>query len=442
MQTVYMASLGCAKNLVDSEVMLGSLLKEGYSSCSQPEEAGLIIVNTCSFIDRAKEESIETILEMAEYKNRGTCKFLVVAGCLPQRYLNELKEELPEVDLFVGTGEFSSIVKLLKERDRDRKLSRPEFSYREFTPRVNSQPTHRAYLKIAEGCSTACAYCVVPRLRGPAKSRPIDDVFIEAQRLVNRGAQELLVVAQNLTDYGLDVDQTLWLPKLLKKLDSLNCKWIRLHYLYPDNITDELIEVVANSEKICHYFDIPFQHINDEVLSRMNRRGTSRKQIENLISKLRKNIPDVSIRSTFIAGFPGETEGQFGELKDFLGTARLDHVGVFPYSKENGTRAERLDGHLPDEIRIARAEELMAFQKNISHDVLQKYVGKKIIAVVEGETSIDGIPFLIARSQYQAPEVDGTIMINDGTADLGEFVIVDIEQALDYDLVGGIVPFN
>lgn len=436
MPRVFLSSLGCAKNLVDSEVMLGFLAKNGYSVSLTPEEADIIVVNTCAFISSAKKESIDTILELAEYKKRGNVKSLVVAGCMVQRYYDELKNEIPEIDLFIGTGEYSSIISLINSKFKERKLSRPEFTYTEFTPRINTQPKHRAYLKVAEGCSTGCAFCIVPKLRGSAKSRDIKDVVNEAKYLISNGAQELLVIAQNLTCYGYDRDKTYWLAPLLQELNRLDCKWIRLHYCYPDHFTDELIQVISDSGKICHYVDIPFQHINDEVLTRMNRRGTSKTRIWALIEKLRAFIPDVSIRSSFIAGFPGETESQFEELKEFLTSAKLDHVGVFPYSDEEGVLSEKLDGHLSEETRISRAKELMKTQQEISRNNLRKYIGKELEILVEEEEIADDKKIMIGRSQFQAPEVDGTVIVDQGTAEVGTFARVRIEEALDYDLIG------
>ena len=439
MPRVFLSSLGCAKNLVDSEVMLGSLLKEGYSISLTPGEADIIVVNTCAFIGPAKEESVNTILEMAEYKTSGNAQALVVAGCLAQRYHTELLQEIPEVDLFIGTGEYGKIHNLLSNKIRDRKLSKPEFTYSEFTPRINTQPKHRAYLKVAEGCSTGCAFCIIPKLRGGSKSRNIDDVVNEAKNLSSQGVKELLVVAQNLTTYGYDRDKKYWLSSLLKELDKVDCNWIRLHYCYPDNFTDELIETISNSNKICHYIDAPFQHINNDVLKRMNRRGTSKEQIVGLVEKLRKNIPGVSIRSTFIAGFPGETEEQFNELKDFIVEAKLDHVGVFPYSDEEGVLSEKLDGHLPEEIRVARAEELMKIQQEISQQNLKKYIGEELEVLIEEEETSEENKIFIGRTQYQAPEVDGTVIIDDGHAEIGTFAKVIIEETLDYDLIGKII---
>lgn len=438
MPRVFLSSLGCAKNLVDSEVMLGSLINDGYSISLTPKEADVIIVNTCAFIGPAKKESIDTILELSEYKNIGNAKALVVAGCLAQRYHDELLKEIPEIDLFIGTGEYSKIVPLVNDRFKDRKLSKPEFTYTEFTPRINTQPKHRAYLKVAEGCSTGCAFCIIPKLRGGSKSRDVKDVVNEAKNLISQGVQELLVVAQNLTYYGYDRDKTYWLAALLRELDKLECKWIRLHYCYPDHFTDELIQVIADSDKICHYIDIPFQHINDEVLQRMNRRGTSKGHILTLLEKLRAFIPDVSIRSTFITGFPGETESQYEELKEFIINSTLDHVGVFPYSDEEGVRAEKLDGHLPEEIRVQRAEELMQIQQAISRDNLRKYIGTELEVIVEEEQQAEDKKLFIGRSQYQAPEVDGTVIIDNGEAKVGTFTSVKIEEVLDYDLIGSV----
>ena len=436
MARVYLSSLGCAKNLVDSEVMLGSLLKEGYGLSLTPKEADIIIVNTCSFIGPAKKESIDTVLEMAEYKVHGACQLLVVAGCLAQRYHNELLKKMPEVDMFVGTGEFQKIIPLVESKVRERRLSKPEFTYTELTPRINTQPKHRAYIKVAEGCSTGCAFCIIPRLRGGAKSRPISDVVKEAENFIDQGVKELLIVAQNLTEYGYDRDKTFWLATLVRELDKLDCRWIRLHYCYPDHFSEELIRVIADSDKICHYLDIPFQHINDQILFQMNRRGTSKKQILSLLARLRREIPDISIRSTFITGFPGETEEQFQELITFLQEARLDHVGVFPYSNEENTLAERLGWHIPEETRVERAEELMKIQQEISRENLQRYIGKQLSVLAEEVEEKNGSKIYIGRSQYQAPEVDGSIIIDEGDAKVGDFVEVRIEHALDYDLIG------
>lgn len=425
-------SLGCSKNLVDTEIMIGLLKKEGYEITNDAAAADVIIINTCAFIDSAKEEAINTILEMAKYKTGGNLKKLIVTGCLAQRYSAEFQKELPEVDACVGVGRFSDIAGILKS---DEKIFRgnEEGQYPEHAPRVLTTPSYTAYLKIAEGCDNKCTYCIIPKIRGKYRSRKIENIVAEAKELAEKGVKEINVVAQDTTRYGEDIYGKQMLPELLERLAAIDgVKWLRLMYLYPEKITDELISVITENEKIPPYFDVPVQHISDRILKRMNRR-TTREQIYGLIEKIREKIPEAVIRTTLIAGFPGETEEEFCELADFVKRARFDRLGVFAYSREEGTPADKLDGHLPDEIKTGRAEKLMAIQKEISADKCREKIGTVNEALVEGlaENKYYG------RTAADAPEIDGKVFFtSDRKLAPGDFVHVRITDAGVYDLRG------
>jgi ribosomal protein S12 methylthiotransferase len=437
-ETICLVSLGCAKNLVDSEVILGVLSKEGYSLTTNPSRAEVLIINTCSFIQDATREAIETILHLARYKQEGRCRLLIVSGCLPQRYGKILEKELPEVDLFVGTGAFQNLPKLLNQKlKRKSFLSGPTFLYDEKTPRILSTPPFIAYLKIAEGCSKACTFCTVPKIRGPYRSRKLRSVVEEAKRLADRGAQELILIAQDTTAYGEDLKDGTNIEKLLKDLVKVEgLRWIRILYSYPKAhyFTEGLLELIAQEEKICPYLDLPIQHIDDEILKRMGR-GSKGHEIRSLIQKIRSFLPEVSLRSSLIVGFPGEKESQFRRLLDFVEEIQFDHLGAFKYSSEEGTPASRLSDPIPEDVKEERLRILMELQKRISLKKYRGMVGMKKEVLVEGPDHERGT--LRGRLRIQAPEIDGCVFLK-GKAQPGDWVEVRITHALPYDLVGQI----
>jgi ribosomal protein S12 methylthiotransferase len=435
---VCLVSLGCHKNLVDSEVILGLLSKEGYVLTTDPSKAEIIIVNTCAFIQDATKEAIETILSLTHYKKKGRCKRLIVSGCLPQRYGKILEDELPEVDLFIGTGTFHRLPEILKEkRGRKTFLSRTTFLYNEKTPRILSTLPFIAYLKIAEGCSKACTFCTVPKIRGPYRSRRLSSVIEEAKRLADNGVQELILIAQDTTAYGEDLRGGTNLEKLLKGLVKVGAlRWIRILYSYPKTsyFTDSLLELMTQEKRICPYLDLPIQHIDDGILRRMGRRSRSQ-EIRGLLERVRTSLPGVSLRSSFIVGFPGEGEAQFNTLLEFVRETQFDHLGVFKYSAEDGTPASRLSDPIPESVQEERLRKLMGLQKKISLKKYRQMIGKKMEVLVEGP--IDQRGLLRGRLQTQAPEVDGCVFLK-GKARPGNWVEARITQALPYDLVGEI----
>jgi ribosomal protein S12 methylthiotransferase len=437
-ETVCLVSLGCPKNLVDSEVILGLLSKEGYRLTTDPSEAQILIVNTCSFIQDASREAIETILRLSNYKKDGHCRLLIVSGCLPQRYGKVLEKELPEVDLFIGTGAFQKLPQLLSQkRKRKSFLSGPPFLYNEKTPRILSTPWFTAYLKIAEGCSKSCTFCTVPEMRGPYRSRKLRSVLEEAKRLADQGVQELILIAQDTTAYGEDLRDGTNLKKLLKRLVGVDgLRWIRMLYAYPksDYFPDELLELMAQEDKICSYIDLPLQHIDNEILKRMGRKSKAQ-EIRNLIQKIRSFLPAVSLRSSLIIGFPGEKESQFKALLDFVEEIRFDHLGAFKYSPEEGTPASRLPHPISESVKEERLRTLMKIQKKISLKKYQEMVGQKKLVLVGGPKHEQGV--LQGRLQTQAPEIDGSVFLN-GIARPGDWVEARITEALPYDLVAQI----
>jgi len=437
-ETVFLVSLGCPKNLVDSEVILGLLSKAGYSLTSRPSEAQIIIVNTCSFIQDATKEAIETILQLSRYKEKGSCRVLVVSGCLPQRYGRSLEKEFPEVDLFVGTGDFQNLPEILSKKQKPRSfLSKPTFLYDEKTPRILSTPSFYAYLKIAEGCSNLCAFCTVPKIRGPYRSRGIPSVLQEAQRLADQGVQEIILIAQDTTVYGRDLHDGTNLEKLLKGLIRVEgLRWIRMLYSYPkpDYFTEGFLKLMAQEEKICPYLDLPIQHIEDEILKRMGRRSRSH-EIYNLLQKIRTALPEISLRTSLIVGFPGETERHFRALLEFVEKVQFDHLGAFKYSAEEGTPASRLAGSVPESVKEERLGVLMDLQKRISLKRHRGLVGRRMEVLVEG---LDRQKRLLrGRLKTQAPEIDGSILLR-GKAKPGDWVEARITKALPYDLIGQI----
>ncbi len=449
-QKVHFISLGCPKNLVDSEIMAGTLMKDGYSVVGEAEEADTVIVNTCGFIEDSKKESIQRILDMAELKQEGKIKKVVVAGCLTQRYKDDLVEGLPEADLFVGSGEFQNIAKILKNSDAGEKqktfFNLPTYLQEEATPRVNSQPGHRAYLKISEGCMKRCAFCAIPLIRGNLQSRSIDAVVAEAKLLVAGGVKELIIISHDFTDYGWDIRRKDPTRKespveLLKALDQVEgLQWIRLMYLYPDGITPEMVQVIKNSKKIVKYFDMPLQHINDDVLKSMNRKMT-RGEIETALMNIRTHIPEAVVRTQFIVGFPGETAEQFEELLQFVADQQFDRVGCFQYSPEENTPGGRMDNQIDAETKQYRHDALMEVQQNISREKHRDFIGKTIEVIVEGYSEETDL-LLQGRFWGQAPDIDGVVLINDGQAKTGDMVKVHITDSLEYDLVGEIVVEN
>lgn len=437
-RTLYIQTLGCPKNRVDSEVMLGTLAQQGYCLVEEPSEAEVIVVNTCAFIGPAKRESVETILELAEQKQRGRCRTLVVTGCLPQRYPSELAEQLPEVDHFLGTSAYPRIGDLLAAEASPRQLiPDPDYIHDASTPRVSSLPSYTAYLKISEGCDNQCAFCIIPRLRGPQRSRPVADIVREAAGLTEKGAVELNLIAQDLTAYGYDLPGRPKLHQLLRELCRLEVRWLRLHYAYPRPFPDPLLEVMASEPKIVKYLDMPLQHASDRLLLSM-RRGRDSAFLERLIGRIRSGVPGLTFRTSMIVGLPGETEEDFERLKDFVRSHRFERLGCFHYSDEEGTASYRLPGKVPQRTIGRRWRELMAIQKRINRELNAELVGKRLEVLVEG-VSPETEHLLVGRHQGQAPEIDGQVYLNEGTARPGELVTVEISQAHDYDLVGRIV---
>lgn len=438
-------SLGCPKNLVDSETMLGLIHEENYEITNDPSEAEIIIVNTCGFIESAKEESINTILQMAEYKKSGSCKYIIVTGCLSQRYAEELFSELPEADAIAGVevyDEIGSIIKRVMNGERFIMLerSKPDVIYTSketFLPRILTTPSYTAYLKIAEGCDNCCSYCAIPKIRGPYRSKPMEQVLKEAKALSDNGVKELIVVAQDTTRYGEDLPGgKLLLADLLKELNKIeSLKWIRVMYCYPNNFTDELIETFASLDKVCKYVDLPLQHASNRLLASMNRYDT-REEVETLLAKLRKRIPGIVIRTTFIVGFPGETDADFEELKEFVEQQRFENAGVFAYSQEEGTVAGAMPNQIPDEIKQERYHELMALQAQISEEIHKDTEGQTLEVLVEGIEE-DGSGLHYGRSYREAPDIDGLVFIeNPGDIKPGCFVKVNILQGFTYESVG------
>ncbi|MGZ3536662.1 MAG: 30S ribosomal protein S12 methylthiotransferase RimO [Thermodesulfobacteriota bacterium] len=436
-ETVCLVSLGCPKNLVDSEVILGLLSKEGYLLTTDPSMADVLIINTCSFIEEATKEAVETILHLSSFKREGRCRLLIVSGCLPQRYGKVLERELPEVDLFVGTGAFQHLPKFLSRKPRGKSfLSKSTFLYNEKTPRILSTPASTAYLKIAEGCSNACTFCTVPKIRGHYRSRKPRSVLEEARRLTDQGIRELILIAQDTTAYGRDLGEGTNLEKLLENLVQVEgLRWIRMLYSYPkaSNFPDGLLELMAQNKKICPYLDLPIQHIDDQILKRMGRRSKAG-EIRSLLRKMRAFLPQVSLRSSLIVGFPGEKESQFKALLDFVEEVQFDHLGAFKYSPEAGTPASRLPHPVPESVKEERLRTLMEVQKEISLKKYQAMVGERRVVLVEGPQR-EGV--LRGRLQTQAPEIDGSVLLS-GKARVGDWVEAQITQALPYDLIAKI----
>lgn len=428
-------SLGCSKNLVDTEMMIGLFKNNNFKIVNNPKEAEIIVINTCGFIEPAKQEAINTILEMSEYKNK-KCKYLIVMGCLVERYKKDLQKLLPEVDLFLSIKEYEKawdeISKLINIPEEGK------YTNMEYLEREISTGNNMAYLKIAEGCSNRCTYCAIPAIRGPFESRKIEDVLEEAEQLAKKGVKELVVIAQDTTKYGIDLYGKPRLAELLEKLCKIEgFKWIRFLYAYPETITDELIDVVKNNEKICNYFDIPIQHISNPVLKKMNRKSNE-ESIKELIKKIKKEIPNVIIRTSLIVGFPGETQEDFEKLCEFVKTAKFDRMGAFTYSKEDGTPAERLPNQIHGNTKKARYNKIMKIQKEISDQKGKEKIGKTYEVLVENK-SFDG-KYLVGRTYMDVPDEDGVVYIESSdTSLIGKFIKVKITDYSDYDLVGKIL---
>ena len=435
-KTIFFQSLGCPKNLVDTEVMLGISVGDGFKVVPEPEQATVIVVNTCSFINDSKRESIEAVLNMAEYKKTGKCERLIVTGCLPQRYKADLKVSFPEVDAFVGTGQYHQLLDFVSGKSEEElEFKHPRYIHNEQSPRINSQPFYRAYLKVSEGCIKNCAFCIIPKIRGTLRSRTIDSLVAEAKTLVASGTREVNLIAQDLTDYGRDLRNGTNLEGLLKALVKVEgLDWIRMFYVYPDELSEELLDLMANEPKICSYIDTPVQHINDRILALMNRKTTGAHITERL-ARLRERVPGVAIRSTLIVGYPSETEEEFQQLADFVRESRFDHLGVFAFSQEENTASFNLAGQLDDSVKEARREHIMAIQQEISHQKLIERVGQTVPVLVEN-ISEESEMLYQGRHQGQAPDIDGHVLIRGGDVKPGDMVQVKLEQAMEYDYIG------
>ena len=433
-------SLGCDKNLVDSEMMMGLLHDRGYEFTDNEEEADIIVINTCGFINDAKEESINTILEMAKYKENNL-KALIVAGCLVERYKNEILQELPEIDAIVGTTAFDKICDVVDDVLADKKHNELESINKMCRPdvkRIITTGGYYSYLKIAEGCDKHCTYCSIPMIRGAYRSVPMDELVKEAEYLADNGVKELIIVAQEITVYGKDLYGEKKLPELLHRLCKVpGIQWIRLLYCYPEEITDELIETIRTEKKICHYIDMPIQHASDKILKAMGRR-TNNAELRNIISKLRKEIPDICLRTTLITGFPGETEEDHQILLDFIDEMEFDRLGVFTYSPEEDTKAASLDNQVDEEVKLCRKDEIMELQQEISMDKSERLVGKEIEVIIEGKASDEDV--YVGRSYMDAPSVDGYVFINSEEELMsGDFAKVRIVKAMEYDFIGDLI---
>ena len=431
-------SLGCDKNLVDTEVMLGMLASRGYEMTNDEQEADIIVINTCCFIHDAKEESIQNILEMAEYKKNGSAKALIVTGCMAERYRQEILDEIPEVDEVLGTTAYDRILDAVDAAlagqhevmtaDLDA-LPLPE------TKRLVTTGGHFAYLKIAEGCDKHCTYCIIPKIRGNFRSVPMERLLKEAQDLTEQGVKELILVAQETTLYGKDLYGEKSLPKLLRELCKISgIRWIRILYCYPEEITDELIQVMKEEPKICHYLDLPIQHANDTILKRMGRR-TSKQELIDIVQKLRKEIPDICLRTTLITGFPGETQEQHEEVMEFIDTLEFDRLGAFTYSPEEDTPAATFEDQIDEEVKEDRQADIMELQQEIAFDKAEDMIGREVLVMIEGKVADENA--YVGRTYRDAPNVDGLIFINtDVELISGDFAKVKVTGALDYDLIG------
>lgn len=441
-ENVCLISLGCPKNLVDSEVILGHLTSDRFNITNDEAQADILIINTCSFIRDAQEESVDTILEATQLKDDGSCKLLIVCGCLPQRYKADLAKELPEVDIFMGTGDAVRIVELIDEyrasKQQLQAVSAPTALHDHTTPRVKASPFYTSYVKIAEGCSNCCSYCIIPQLRGPLRSRSIASVVTEVEASVQAGVKEINLIAQDITAFGHDLKDGSTLEKLLRELVKIaDLKWIRLLYAYPDGVTDELIDLIASEEKICNYLDLPLQHIDDAILTKMNRR-IDEEQLRALIQRIRQRVPNITLRTSFIVGFPGETEAQFEKLLGFVNEGNFDRVGAFCYSQEDGTSAAKMDNQIDEELKEQRQKQIMTAQSTISLNKHHALLGQQIDVLVDGFSEETDL-LLQGRSRGQAPDVDGIVYITAGQPNIGDIVAVTVTDTTEYDLIGEMV---
>ena len=431
-------SLGCSKNLVDTELAIGIFKNKKYNIVNDPKKADIIVINTCGFIESAKEEAINTILEMAEYK-KGRCKYLIAMGCLVERYKEELEKSLPEVDLFIKFSEYNKIGEMIDKLVIG-KIESEEQDYNRlenYIERVVTTGSKTAYLRIAEGCSNRCTYCAIPYIRGPFESRKFEEILAEANDLAKKGYEEIIVIAQDTTKYGIDLYGKSRLAELLEELSKIEgIRWIRFLYAYPETITDELIQIVSKNEKICNYFDIPIQHISNKILKRMNRKSDS-ESIKKLLEKIRKQIPDVILRTSLIVGFPGETNKDFEELYNFVKEAKFDKLGVFMYSKEDGTPAEKMPNQIHGNTKKSRYNKIMRLQKGISKENLEKRVGKEYEVLIENKTFDN--KYWIGRTKMDVPEMDGVVYIENKSNNkdlINQFLKCQITEVRDYDLIG------
>lgn len=436
-EKVKVVTLGCEKNLVDSEIMSGLIHQRGYTLTDSSEEATVIIVNTCGFIDAAKEESVNTILDMADLKQTGSLKALIVSGCLTQRYKEELMKEMPEIDGIVGTGDFHNINEIVDKALAGRKpvyVGNPVFNYEQALPRRVATPRYTAYVKIAEGCDNNCTFCSIPIMRGAFRSRSMESIVAEVENLASQGVKEISLIAQDSTNYGTDLYDKFMLPELLNKVSEVEgIEWVRLHYAYPGFFTDELIETMASNPKICKYIDMPLQHSEDAILKRMRRPGRQRDTRE-LISRIRSRMPEVALRTSIIVGFPGETEEDFERLTQFVRDVEFDRLGVFTYSKEEDTPAARLPDQLPEEIKEYRANSLMEIQREIASRRNGRRVGNDIDVLIERYDGHSDV--YVGRSQFDAPEIDGEVFVRGQDLAIGKVAKVRVTHSFDFDLSG------
>ncbi len=439
MRYVSIVTLGCSKNEIDSELMMGILKAHDFNIANSLEEAEIIIINTCGFIDAAKEESIETIWEMTRYKKEGKCKYIILAGCLAERYYKELMEEIDEVDGIIGTGNIKDIVTLINRLEKgDRNVvytKNINEDYLEGVQRQNFRITE--YVKISEGCNNYCTYCIIPKLRGKYRSRKMEDIVKEVEYLANNGVKEVILIGQNTADYGIDLYGEYKLDALLDRLNQIDkLKWIRILYLYPDHIDEKLIKAIKDNEKVLKYLDIPLQHINNDILKRMNRK-TTKEKIVQLINTLRREIPGITIRTTFIVGFPGENEERFTELYEFVRDTRLDRVGVFTYSREEGTPAYNFENQVDEEIKEYRRDKIMQLQSHISYELNKEKIGRTYEVLIE-DIEEDGL--YVGRTYMDSPDIDGVYYVkSDEKLEIGQFVKAKTVDCLEYDLIGEII---
>jgi len=436
-ERIKFVTLGCEKNLVDSEIMSGLVHEHGYTLVDDSQEATVIVVNTCGFIDAAKEESVNTILEMAEFKQTGQLKALIVSGCLTQRYKEQLMEEMPEIDGIIGTGDFVSINEIVDSALKGKKpilVGNPIFNYEQKLPRIVTSPRYSAFVKIAEGCDNACTFCSIPIMRGKFRSRSMESIVAEVEQLVAQGVKEISLIAQDSTNYGTDIYDGFKLPELLERVSSVDgLVWVRLHYAYPGFFTDELIETIASNPKVCKYIDMPLQHSEDHILKKMRRPGRQ-KDSRELIAKIRSRIPEVSMRTSLIVGFPGETDEDFNRLAEFVREMKFDRLGVFAYSQEEDTPASRLPDQVTDDVKEWRASTLMEIQRQIASNQNGRHVGKTLDVLIEKYDGRSDI--YVGRTQYDAPEIDGEVFVSSSDAQIGQLQKVMITHAHEYDLSG------